>query len=89
MLPDPVPDAHLERALAAPLFPDQVVFLPNAASQNENASPGELAIRAWMHEVARRIPEGAELNELGKEEVADLLGWEAEHYRRRIDLLRA
>lgn len=42
-----------------------------------------------MIEVARRIPDGAAVLGLSAADVAELTGWDAEHYRKSIDAARA
>lgn len=50
-----------------------------------DASPGTKAVIRWLMHIAERIPEGAEVLSLPTHEVANLLGWDAERYRLKLD----
>ena len=62
------------------------------AFRRRDASAGTRAVIDWLAHIAKRIPEGAEVLSLPDSEIANLLGWDAEHYRLELDrsrLLRA
>lgn len=58
------------------------------AFRRRDASAGTQAIISWLAHIAERVPEGAAVLSLPDDEVARLLGWEAEQYRMALDRSR-
>jgi rhamnose utilization protein RhaD (predicted bifunctional aldolase and dehydrogenase) len=56
------------------------------AAQNRSAAADCLI--DGLVEIARRVPRGSKIHGLRVDQVAALLGWEAEHYRRALDAER-
>jgi rhamnose utilization protein RhaD (predicted bifunctional aldolase and dehydrogenase) len=51
-----------------------------------NASDGALAMARCLADVASRIPPGTTLRVLTDSEQAELLGWDAEKYRKSLNV---
>jgi len=63
-----------------------VIVIPNqCVLLKKGANPGQHAMARCLADVTARLPKTAKLNYLGNQNVYELLNWEAEHYRQKIN----
>ncbi|MGC8470026.1 MAG: class II aldolase/adducin family protein [Acetobacteraceae bacterium] len=74
----------LRQAAGGPEPP--LALVPGAgALMSASASAGEVALAQCLADVTLRVPEGARVSVLGPAAEAELLGWDAEAYRRALE----
>lgn len=74
---------RFERAFGRP--PVLVLAMERGVFGRRDRTAGADGMINALMAVARRIPPGAVVQGLSDREVADLLGWDAEHFRRQLD----
>ena len=82
-------DAAKRVGAATGLTPMLLYRKGQAAFQRVGMSEGQCAMAAALSEMARRAPSGGKLTYLSRDQAMALVDWEAEHYRRAQDALRA
>ena len=67
-------------------FGPPLALVPGAgALMRENTSAGEVALARCLANVTLRVTQGTAVTILGPAAEAELLGWDAEAYRRALD----
>lgn len=83
------PSVAAERVKVATGISPAILMRPGEGAVAARGRTGATeAMIEGLIEVARRLPRGAEISGLSTADVAELAGWDAEHYRRNIDAAR-
>ncbi|MEO8683272.1 MAG: class II aldolase/adducin family protein [Devosia sp.] len=84
-----VPPGAPEAALNARTAPQWKILAGRGVVLRQDLAVGAHEMARCFAEVLARVPAGAELRYLGDDECAELLGWDAEKYRQRLNAAEA